>query len=83
MSESSQDAIVQEFTGRLSEVRARYTGKDPFDPWTQLNRLYASLNEEGRVVLCRFLRERESDPFWSRFIALFIAEDPSRCTPRE
>lgn len=78
----SKDEFAELLVGRLSEFRARYSGKNPFEPWTDLSRLYESLDDDGRAVLCRLLSERKSDPFWSTFITLFLEQDPSRCGGR-
>jgi hypothetical protein len=56
---------------KLSEYRARHTGKDPFGPWTDLKRLHESLDSDGRIILAQVLADNKSDEFWKDFIALF------------
>ena len=60
---------------RLSEYRAKATGKDPFGPWTDLNDFYAQLpTEEERAILLAVLKEKQADSFWKDFIKLFLDE---------
>ena len=56
---------------RLSEYRARYSGKDPFGPCNDLELWHSSLNESERLIMDSVLQERVSDPFWKDFIAMF------------
>jgi hypothetical protein len=56
---------------KLGEFRARHTGKDPFGPWTDLNKLYASLDDTERKVFDEVLQEKRTDTFWQEFIELF------------
>jgi len=56
---------------KLGEFRARHTGKDPFGPWTDLKKLYASLDDADREVFEEVLQEKRTDTFWREFIGLF------------
>ena len=56
---------------KLSEYRARYSGKDPFGPCNDLERLYSSLSASERLIVDSVLQERANDRFWKDFIALF------------
>lgn len=56
---------------KLAEYRTRYSGKDPFGPWSDLDRFYSSLSENEKLIMDSVLQERMADPFWKSFIALF------------
>ena len=60
-----------DFELKLSEYRARYSGKDPFGPCSDLKRLYSSLNESEKLIMDSVLQERVNDPFWKDFIVMF------------
>lgn len=55
---------------RLSEIRSRHTGRDPFGPWTDLKQLHADLLGEERTEFLKLLRELQQDSFWRDFISL-------------
>ena len=56
---------------KLSEYRARHTGKVPFGPVDDLERLHSSLSESEKLILDSLLQERSNDSFWKDFVALF------------
>ena len=61
----------QDIELKLAEYRARYTGKDPFGPWSDLRRLHESLDLDEQAALAQVLKEKKEDPFWRVFIDLF------------
>ena len=65
--------------GRLSQIRCQHTGKAPFGPLHDLQRLYDDLPETDRPAFWAALEARRSDSFWSWFIETFIRQtEPSR-----
>lgn len=60
---------------RIAYSRLRYTGRDPFGPWADLNDIYLSLSStEDQKCFIEYLKPLLNDDFWKEFITLFFDE---------